>query len=231
MIVVGTTNGKDDVKTTTRMTRYTTAEQALPRLAELAHGVGALLAIGGLVVLVTLAALRGDVWHVVSCSVYGASMVVLYTASTLYHSITLPRAKSVLQVFDHAAIFLLIAGTYTPFTLVSLRGPWGWSLFGIVWALAVAGIVLEIVFPRRLPALSLALYVAMGWVVVVAVKPLLAVLPTPGLVLLVLGGLAYTAGIGFYAWRRLPYGHAIWHLFVLAGTVLHFFAILLYVVP
>ena len=154
MIVVGTTNGKDDVKTTTRMTRYTTAEEIANSLT---HGVGALLAIGGLVVLVTLAALRGDVWHVVSCSVYGASMVVLYTASTLYHSITLPRAKSVLQVFDHAAIFLLIAGTYTPFTLVSLRGPWGWSLFGIVWALAVAGIVLEIVFPRRLPALSLAL--------------------------------------------------------------------------
>jgi len=197
----------------------------------LTHGVGALLAIGGLVVLVMLAALRGDVWHVVSCSIYGASMVILYTASTLYHAVSRPRAKATLQVFDHAAIFLLIAGTYTPFTLVSLQGPWGWSIFGTVWGLAIAGIVLEIAYPRRWPARSLSLYVAMGWVVVVAVKPLLAALPPGGLILLVLGGLAYTVGIGFYAAKRLPYGHAIWHLFVLAGTVLHFFAVLLYVVP
>ena len=197
----------------------------------LTHGLGAVLAIGGLVVLVTLAALHGDVWHVVSCSIYGASMVILYTASTLYHAVSQPRAKAALQVIDHAAIFLLIAGTYTPFTLVTLHGPWGWSIFGTVWGLAIAGIVLEIAFPRRWPALSLALYVAMGWVVVVAVKPLLSAIPPGGLVLLVLGGLAYTAGIGFYAAKRLPYGHAIWHLFVLAGTVLHFLAVLLYVVP
>ena len=216
------------MKTQARRVHYTLGEEIANSLT---HGVGALLAIGGLATLVTLAALRGDVWHVVSCSIYGAAMVILYTASTLYHGITAPRAKNALQVFDHAAIFLLIAGTYTPFTLVSLRGPWGWSLFGTVWGLAVAGIVLEIGFPRRWPALSLTLYVAMGWVVVVAVKPLLEVLPTGGLVLLVLGGLAYTAGIGFYAWKKLPYGHAIWHLFVLAGTVFHFFAVLLYVVP
>ena len=228
MIAVGTTNGMDDVKTTTRTTRYSVGEEIANSLT---HGVGALLAIGGLAVLVTLAALRGDVWHVVSCSIYGGAMVVLYTASTLYHGITAPRAKNALQVFDHASIFLLIAGTYTPFTLVTLRGPWGWSLFGTVWGLAVAGIILEIAFPRRWPALALTLYIAMGWVVVVAVKPLLAVLPTGGLVLLVLGGLSYTAGIGFYAWRRLPYGHAIWHLFVLAGTIFHFFAVLFYVVP
>jgi hemolysin III len=228
MMVVGPTTGKDDVKTTTRANRYTVGEEIANSLT---HGVGALLAIGGLSVLVTLAALRGDVWHVVSCSIYGAAMVVLYTASTLYHSITSPRAKEALQVFDHAAIFLLIAGTYTPFTLVTLRGPWGWSIFGVVWGLAVAGIVLEIAFPNRWPALSLALYVAMGWVVVVAVKPLLSALPTGGLVLLLLGGLSYTGGIGFYAWKKLPYSHAIWHLFVLAGTVLHFFAILYYVVP
>jgi len=216
------------MKAHVRRAQYTTGEEIANSLT---HGVGALLAIGGLAVLVTLAALRGDVWHVVSCSIYGGAMVVLYTASTLYHGISAPRAKRALQVFDHAAIFLLIAGTYTPFTLVSLRGPWGWSLFGTVWGLAAAGIVLEIVFPRRWPALSLALYIAMGWVVVVAVKPLLAILAPGGLMLLVLGGLAYTAGIGFYAWRRLPYGHAIWHLFVLAGTILHFFAILYYVVP
>ena len=210
-----------------RSAQYTVGEEIANSLT---HGVGALLAIGGLATLVTLAVLRGDVWHVVSCAIYGAAMVVLYTASTLYHAVTAPRAKRVLQVVDHSAIFLLIAGTYTPFTLVSLRGPWGWSIFGTVWGLAAAGIILEIAFPRRWPALALTLYIAMGWVVVVAVKPLLVALPTGGLVLLVLGGLAYTAGIGFYAWR-LPYGHAIWHLFVLAGTVLHFFAVLLYVVP
>jgi hemolysin III len=216
------------MKPPARSVQYSIGEEIANSLT---HGVGALLAIGGLATLVTLAAFHGDAWHVVSCAIYGAAMVVLYTASTLYHSITAPRAKSALQVFDHAAIFLLIAGTYTPFTLVSLRGPWGWSLFGTVWGLAVAGIVLEIAFPRRWPTLSLVLYVAMGWVVVVAVKPLLAVLPTGGLVLLVLGGLSYTIGIVFYAWRRLPYGHAIWHLFVLAGTILHFFAVLFYVVP
>ncbi|MCU0305510.1 MAG: hemolysin III family protein [Thermoanaerobaculales bacterium] len=207
---------------------YTPGEELANSLT---HGVGALLAVGGLAWLVTLAALRGDAWHVVACSIYGAAMVVLYTASTLYHAIPTPRVKRALQTFDHAAIFLLIAGTYTPFTLVSLRGPWGWSIFGTVWGLAAAGIVLEIVFPRRWPALSLTLYVAMGWVVVVAVRPLLAALPPGGLALLLLGGLAYTGGIGFYAWKRLPYGHAVWHLFVLAGTVLHFLAILLYVVP
>ncbi len=228
MIVVEYITGEDSVKMTAYTTRYTIGEEIANSLT---HGLGALLAIGGLATLVTLAALRGDVWHVVSCSIYGAAMVVLYTASTLYHGITAPRAKSALQVFDHAAIFLLIAGTYTPFTLVSLRGPWGWSIFGTVWGLAAAGIILEIVFSGRWPALSLALYLAMGWVAVVAVKPLLAVVPTGGLVLLVLGGLAYTAGIGFYVWKKLPYGHAIWHLFVLAGTMLHFFAVLFYVVP
>ncbi len=211
-----------------RSALYTVGEEIANSLT---HGVGAVLGIAGLVVLVTLAALHGDAWDVVSCAIYGGTMVVLYTASTLYHGITAPRAKRVLRVVDHSAIFLLIAGTYTPFTLVSLRGPWGWSIFGTVWGLAAAGIILEIAAPRRWPALSLVLYIAMGWVVVVAVKPLLAVLPTGGLVLLVLGGLAYTAGIGFYVWRRLPYGHAIWHLFVLAGTLLHFLAILFYVLP
>ena len=216
------------MRTRVRSAQYTVGEEIANSLT---HGVGALLAVGGLATLVTLAVVRGDVWHVVSCAIYGAAMVVLYTASTLYHGITSPRAKRALQVFDHAAIFLLIAGTYTPFTLVSLRGPWGWSIFGTVWGLAVLGVILEIACPRRWPAFALTLYISMGWVVVVAFKPLLAALPTGGLVLLVLGGLAYTVGIVFYAWKNLPYGHAIWHLFVLAGTVLHFFAVLLYVVP
>jgi len=214
--------------TKARSVRYSAGEELANSLT---HGVGAVLAVGGLVVLLTLTALRGDVWHVVSCSIYGSTMVVLYSASTLYHGASAPRAKGALQIFDHSAIFLLIAGTYTPFSLVSLRGPWGWSIFGTVWGLAAAGIVLEIAFPRRWPALSLALYIAMGWVVVVAVKPLLMALAPGGLVLLLLGGIAYTAGIGFYVWHRLPYNHAVWHLFVLAGTVLHFFAVLFFVVP
>jgi len=216
------------VTSAARSRPYTRGEELANSLT---HGVGALLAVGGLAVLVTFAVLRGDVWHVVACSIYGAAMVVLYTASTLYHAVSGPRAKSALQVFDHAAIFLLIAGTYTPFTLVSLRGPWGWSLFGTVWGLAVVGIIIEIVFPGRWPALSLVLYVAMGWVGVVAVKPMLSALPSEGLLLLLFGGLAYTGGIVFYVWKRLPYGHAIWHVFVLAGTVFHFFAVLFYVVP
>jgi len=219
---------RQEARQAAHRTAYTRGEELANSLT---HGVGALLAIGGLAWLVTLAAIRGDAWHVVACSIYGAAMVVLYTASTLYHAIPAPRVKRALQVFDHASIYLLIAGTYTPFTLVSLRGPWGWSLFGTVWGLALFGIVLEIAVPGRWRALSLVLYVAMGWVVVVAVKPLLTALPTGGLALLVLGGLAYTGGLGFYAWRRLPYGHAVWHLFVLAGTVLHFVAVLRYVVP
>ncbi len=195
------------------------------------HGVGAALAIGGLAVMVAFASLTGDPWQVVACSIFGASMVLLYTASTLYHSISQPRAKSVLRVLDHCAIFLLIAGTYTPFTLINLRGPWGWSLFGVVWGCALAGIVLRTVVGNRWRGLSVALYVIMGWVVLVAVKPLLGAVEPGGLILMLLGGIAYTAGIAFYGWRRLPYHHAIWHLFVLVGSALHFFAILYYVVP
>ena len=194
------------------------------------HGVGGLLAIAGLVVLVTLAAMRGSASHVVGSAIFGATMVVLYSSSTLYHAIPAPRAKRVLQHIDHASIFLLIAGTYTPFTLVTLRGPWGWTLFGIVWGLALVGIALQ-TGSRRHPVLAVALYIAMGWVVIVAIRPLLAALPAGGVALLVAGGLSYTAGVVFYAARRLPYHHAIWHAFVLAGTVLHFFAVLLYVIP
>jgi hemolysin III len=194
------------------------------------HGIGSLLAIAGLVVLVTLAALRGTPWHVVGCAVFGATMVILYSTSTLYHAIPAPGAKRVLRHLDHAGIFLLIAGTYTPFTLVSLRGPWGWTLFGIVWGLAILGIILQ-TGSRRHPVLAVALYVAMGWVVIVAIRPLIAALPAGGLTLLVAGGVSYTTGVVFYTARRLPYHHAIWHGFVLAGTALHFFAVLLYVIP
>ncbi len=209
------------------LARYSLGEEIANSVT---HGVGGLLALGGLAVLTTFAALRGSAWHVVTCSVFGATLVLLYTVSTLYHGIQHPRAKAVFRVLDHSAIFLLIAGTYTPFTLVNLRGAWGWSLFGVVWGLAVLGIVFQIGMLRR-PVTSVLLYLAMGWTVLIAVKPLLGSMAAGGLALLVSGGLAYTVGVVFYAWRRLPYGHAVWHLFVLAGSALHFLAVLFYVVP
>jgi hemolysin III len=195
------------------------------------HGVGIVLAIAGLVVLIAFAALYGNAWHIVSCSIFGAALIFLYAASTLYHSIQHPEIKSVMRILDHSAILVLIAGTYTPITLVSLRGPWGWTLFTIIWGLALAGIIIETTRLRRFRSALIALYVIMGWSVVAAVKPMMANVGSGGLWLLLTGGLAYTGGIVFYLWRRLPYNHAIWHLFVLAGSTLHYFAILLYIIP
>ncbi len=195
------------------------------------HGIGAILSIVGLVLLIAYSSTRGDIWHIVSCTIYGVTLVLLYTASTLYHSIPLPGIKGLLRAFDHAAIYLLIAGTYTPFMLVNLRGPWGWSLFGTIWGIAILGIILKITTFGRLPAVSLGFYLTMGWIIVIAIKPLLAVLDKGGMELLVLGGLAYTAGVVFYVWEKLPYSHAVWHLFVLAGSACHFFSILFYVIP
>jgi len=194
------------------------------------HGVGTLLALGGVAVLVTFAALRGSAWHVVACSVFGATLILLYVASTLYHAIPFPRAKRVFQALDHAGILFLIAGTYTPFTLVTLRGPWGWSLFGVVWGLALLGLLLQLTMPHR-TALAVGLYLLMGWAVVIALRPLLATLPTGGLALLVAGGVSYTVGVLFYVWRSLRYHHAYWHGFVLLGSAAHFFAVLFYVIP
>ncbi len=195
------------------------------------HGIGMVLAIAALVILTAFAGIYGNAWHIISVSIYGTTLVLLYTASTLYHSIQHPRTKSILQVLDHSAIYLLIAGTYTPFTLVSLRGPWGWWLFGVIWGFAVLGLVFQLSPMRRWSAVSLCLYIGMGWVVVVAIKPLIISVAFGGIVFLVLGGLAYTAGVLFYCWEKLKYHHAIWHLFVLAGSILHFFAVLFYVVP
>ena len=177
------------------------------------------------------ATLNGDAWHVVACSIFGATLILLYTTSTLYHSISGDRAKAILRIFDHAAIFLLIAGTYTPFMLVNLRGPWGWSLFAVIWSLALAGIALRLFLRGRLHGLVVAIYVAMGWAIVVAVQPMLENVATGGLLLLAGGGLAYTTGVVFYKWRSLRYHHAIWHGFVLLGSALHFFSVLFYVIP
>lgn len=195
------------------------------------HGLGLLLSIAGLVVLVVLACLRGNVWHIVSSSIYGSTLILLYTSSTLYHSIPLPRVKHVSKIIDHSTIYLLIAGTYTPFTLVTLRGSWGWTLFGLVWGLALAGIVLEAFWVYRPRAVSALVYLGMGWLVIIAVKPLLANLSAGGLWLLVAGGLSYTAGVAFYVLKKVRYMHFIWHVFVLAGSIIHFFSVMLYVLP
>ena len=195
------------------------------------HGIGMLLSIGGLAVLVGFASVHGNAWHITACSIFGVTLILSYASSTLYHGIPQPAAKRVLKVIDHAAIYLLIAGTYTPFTLVSLRGPWGWSLFGTIWGLAILGVVLKVTMSGKIAGISTAIYLAMGWIIVVAIKPLLGAVEVGGLVLLLLGGLAYSAGVIFYAWKKLPYNHAIWHLFVLTGSLCHFFAILFYVIP
>ncbi|MGQ0698060.1 MAG: PAQR family membrane homeostasis protein TrhA [Panacagrimonas sp.] len=195
------------------------------------HGLGAVLSIVGLVVLVVRASLYGDTWHVVACSVFGATLVMMYSASTLYHSIPMPRARHVLRVIDHSLIYFLIAGTYTPFTLVSLHGPWGWSLFGFTWGLAVIGVGLKIFTTGRYEKISLAVYLMMGWCAIVAVKPLIDSVEPEGLILLAAGGITYSGGVAFYTWQRLRYHHAIWHLFVLGGSVLHWFTVYYYVVP
>jgi len=197
----------------------------------LTHGLGALLSLGGLAVLLAMASLHGDAWHIVSCSIYGATLVLLFSSSTLYHSFRNERVKHIFRIIDHASIYLLIAGTYTPFVLVNLRGKWGWSLFGVIWGLALAGIVFQIFFVSRFRLLQTIIYLAMGWLVVVAVKPLFDHVPRPGLLWLLLGGLCYTVGAIFYLWKKLPYHHAVWHLFVLGGSVCHYFAILFYVLP
>ena len=214
----------------------THAQQALYTAGEeiahaLTHGVGLVLSIAGAALLVAAASLRGDAWHVVGCAVFGTTLVLLYAASTLYHGAPIGRAKRLLQRLDHAAIFLLIAGTYTPFTLVSLRDGWGLALFALVWGIALVGIALVATIPQHMRRLSVALYLAMGWMVVIVLEPLARSVGSDGLTLLVLGGLSYSVGVVFYAWERMPYNHAVWHLFVLAGSACHFSCVLSYVVP
>jgi hemolysin III len=208
--------------------RYSLGEEIAHAVS---HGVGAVLAIVGLTVLVTHSVLRGDVIHVTTSAVFGTTLILLYVASTLYHAIPLLPAKRILRILDHASIYLLIAGTYTPFCLGPLRGPWGWSLLALVWIGAVAGVLFKSLAIGRAPIASVVLYVAMGWSIVIAIGPLARTLEPAGLKLLIGGGLAYTLGLTFYAWQRLRYHHLIWHLFVLAGSILHFFAVLGYAIP
>ncbi len=189
------------------------------------HGIGALLSIVALIILIIVAGKYGDIWHLVSFSIYGSTLILLYLSSTLYHSFSNPKIKNLFARFDHISIFLLIAGTYTPILLTSIRGVWGWTLFGIIWGMALTGAIIRSIYLHKFRKLMVAIYLIMGWMAVVAGKQIYLSLPSISLTFLVLGGVAYSIGVIFYMWRSLPYGHGIWHLFVLAGSILHFFAI------
>ena len=207
---------------------YSVAEEVAHALT---HGVGAIAAIVGLVFMLVWAVSYGDTFHVVSASIYGASLILLYLASTLYHAFPWPRVKAFFQQMDHAAIYVLIAGTYTPFALVNLRGAWGWTLLAVVWSIAFIGVIMEVAMKERKKWLSLSLYLGLGWMALVVIKPMLETVEAGGLWLLLAGGLAYTFGVIFYVWKSLRFHHAIWHLFVLAGSVLHFFSVFYFVLP
>lgn len=208
--------------------RYTLAEEVA---CALTHGLGAVLSVAGWGALLVYAVSGADPWRIVSVAIFGCTLTAMYAASTLYHALPHPPAKRALRIVDHCMIYLLIAGTYTPFLLVSMRGPWGWSLFGALWGIAVAGCVFKIFFIGRWDKLSVALYVAMGWAIIVALKPTIELVPGPALLLMLIGGLSYTGGVIFYQWHRLPYNHAIWHLFVMGGSTAHYCAIFFFVLP
>lgn len=195
------------------------------------HGIGAGLSVAALVLLIVFAENKGDKWYVLSYTIYGISLLLLYLESTLYHSITNMKVKKLFRIFDHASIYLLIAGTYTPFTLTVLRPTVGWIIFGIVWTLAIAGIIMKVFWIGRFNVISTLIYIGMGWIIIFAMKRLMMLLPTAGIVLLFAGGIIYTAGAVLYLIDRIPYNHAIWHLFVMGGSICHFLCILLYLFP
>ncbi len=203
--------------------QYTLGEEIFNSVS---HGTGSLLAVAGTVVLITLSAIYSDAWAVVSSCIYGGSLIILYTMSTLYHAISHPKAKAFFRIMDHNTIFFLIAGTYTPYTLVTLRGTVGWILFSIVWGAAVVGIILNSIDLERFKKISLVCYVLMGWVIIFAIKPMMENMSSVSLILLLLGGIFYTVGIIFYVIKKIKYFHSIWHLFTVAGSVLHYFSVL-----
>lgn len=194
------------------------------------HALGALFSVVGIVLLAVFAAKQNDNVKLISSVVFGCTMLLMYLSSTIYHSLRDPALKHLFRIIDHASIYLLIAGSYTPFMLVTLKGPWGWTLFTIIWSLAFAGVVFKMFFVHRFEALSTVIYLLMGWMAVVAIKPIYQNLSLGGLECMVAGGLCYTVGVIFYVWQRLKFSHVLWHLFVLAGSIFHFFAVLLYVV-
>lgn len=213
--------GKTGTKTAYR--RLTPGEEIFNGIT---HGIGVVLSIAALVILVVFAALKGDGWHVTSFSIFGSSMVILYLSSTLYHSFSKLKIKNLFARFDHASIFLLIAGTYTPFVLTTLRGALGWTLFGIIWGLAVTGAVIRSIYLSRFRKLMVYIYMVMGWMFLIAIGPIVKNLSGTSVIFLFIGGGCYSLGVIFYAWRNLKYGHGIWHLFVLAGSIMHFFSVL-----
>lgn len=201
-------------------------------LSSLTHALGVLLSLAAIAILITSASLFGDARRIVTVSIFGCSLLLVYLASSLFHACPSGCVKHRLKVFDHIAIYFLIAGSYTPFLLVNVRGAWGWSLFGVLWGLTAAGTALKLcTVHHRFEMISTLLYLAMGWIGLIAVKPFVAALPAGAIAWLVAGGLAYTAGILFFLWDHLPFNHAVWHLFVLAGSTCHFFAVLFYVIP
>ncbi|PAD31949.1 PAQR family membrane homeostasis protein TrhA [Paenibacillus sp. 7523-1] len=195
------------------------------------HGIGAALSVAALVLLIVFSSMKGTAWHVVSFTIYGITMLLLYTSSTLVHAWKDGKMKDLFEIFDHSSIYLFIAGSYTPLLFIAVRGTLGWTLFGVIWGIALFGVIFKAFFTKRFLFMSTIFYIAMGWLIVIAWQPLMAVIPTGGIVLLVAGGLMYTLGTLFYVWRGFPYHHAIWHLFVLAGSILHFFMVLLYLTP
>ncbi len=209
--------------------RYSLREELA---SSLTHGIGILASLAGLVLMLWQAArCGGSPRHYIGAGVFGCGLLLTYLFSTLYHALRQPARKRLFRLFDHLSIFILIAATYTPLTLINLRGPWGWTLFGVVWGLALVGIVIECTPLQRFRCISLALYLGMGWAVVAAGRLLCARVEPGGVKLLLAGGLAYTIGVIFYVWRRLPYNHAVWHIFVLAGSLCHILAVLFYVLP
>lgn len=200
-------------------------------LSALTHALGVLLSLAAIAVLVSFASLFGDARRIVTVSIFGGCLLLVYLASALYHASSSRRARHWLRVIDHIAIYFLIAGTYTPFLLVNLRGGWGWSLFGVLWGLAAVGALFKVHFVHRYEIVSTIVYLTMGWIGLIAAKPFLATLPGGAIAWILAGGLAYTAGVLFFLWDHLPFNHAIWHLFVMAGSACHFFAVLWYVIP
>ncbi|MDT3426682.1 hemolysin III [Paenibacillus forsythiae] len=195
------------------------------------HGIGALLSVAALVLLIVFSSIWGTAWHVVSFSIYGTTMLLLYLNSTIVHSLKEGKLKDLFEFFDHSSIYLFIAGTYTPFILVAIRGTLGWSLFGVIWGIAFFGVLFKAFFTKKFLFMSTIFYIAMGWLIVIAWAPLTAAVADGGMALLMAGGILYTLGTIFYVWRAFPYHHAVWHVFVLLGSVTHFFAVLLYLLP
>ncbi|HCL90731.1 MAG TPA: hemolysin III [Candidatus Atribacteria bacterium] len=217
---------KNILKTQTHSLKSQTLGEEITN--SITHGVGIVLSIAALVILVVLASRRGDAWRIVSFSIYGASLILLYMSSTLYHSFVNPKIKNIFRILDHSAIYLLIAGTYTPVTLTLMRGAWGWTLFGLAWGMAIGGIIITALLLDKLKSLLVLSYVAMGLLVVIAIKPMIQMVPRGMIIWLFIGGACYLLGIIFYLWKRLPYHHPIWHIFVLGGSISHFLGILFY---